>query len=222
MCGRMTLTRIDLEQLADALEAEVDDAVREAVARPRFNVAPTQPHPIVVGPGALVPGQGPRARVVFATWGLPTLARVLPMVRAETAATKFASAWAGTRAVVPADGFYEWSGTGAARRASWLTSANEGPLLIAGLWRAVGPEVRFAVITVPAGEDVAPIHDRMPALLSPAAAKAWLGRADATLLAPAPAGTLRARRVSPRVNSVVHDDAACLEPDDGRGQLALL
>jgi putative SOS response-associated peptidase YedK len=61
---------------------------------------------------------------------------------------------------------------------------------------------------------VAPIHNRQPAVLEPAQLGSWLtGASDADGLAvlegSAP-GTLAARAVSSRVNSVANDDAACL------------
>lgn len=213
----MTMTAPDLEGLAEALDATITPAAREET-RPRFNVAPSQPHPIALLEGA-------RAVIVPAAWGFFTKQRPhQPNVRAETAASRFAGAFDGRRAVIPADGFYEWSGTGAARKPSWITRAGGGPLLFAGLWENDGAGGRrFAVITVAANGDVAPLHDRMPALLlRPEDARRWLRTPDAGLLVPAPEGTLVSRVVTTRVNKVDHDDAKCLDADDGRGQLRLL
>ena len=45
MCGRITLTRPNLESIASELDV---DGRGYPVYRPRYNVAPTQPHPILV------------------------------------------------------------------------------------------------------------------------------------------------------------------------------
>ena len=67
-----------------------------------------------------------------------------------------------------------------------------------------------------AGADVAPVHDRQPAILEPAQIGAWLASAsdEAGLapLEPSPGGTIEALPVSPRANSVANDDPECLAP----------
>jgi len=77
-----------------------------------------------------------------------------------------------------------------------------------------------AVITVPANVDVAPVHDRMPAILPRASYAAWLAQdtpapAALGLLHSLPDGLLRARPVSSHVNHTGHDDPLCLAPPDG-------
>jgi putative SOS response-associated peptidase YedK len=86
-------------------------------------------------------------------------------------------------------------------------------------WEAPGhpPRDGLALVTVAANADVAPVHDRMPALVSRGDVPLWLDRSASperlhALLVPAPAGTLRAHRVSQRVNSVSEDDAGLVEP----------
>ena len=74
----------------------------------------------------------------------------------------------------------------------------------------------FAIITAAANEDVAPLHDRMPALLRPEEWGPWLDRRGqdmdrlSPLLAPAPIGSLVPRPVSCRVNDARNDDLALL------------
>jgi putative SOS response-associated peptidase YedK len=125
--------------------------------------------------------------------------------------------------VVPASGFYEWEARGKARLPWLFRRRDEQPLLLAGLWdswRAPDGGVleSCSVITTGPNELMRPIHDRMPAILEPEQCGGWLDPAEqapdrlAPLLRPLPAEQLTAGRVSQRVNSVAHDDEACLQP----------
>jgi putative SOS response-associated peptidase YedK len=216
MCGRFTLTTPDLAGLARELRAELDPAFRRPW-RPRFNVAPGDAHVV------LRDERGGR-RLREATFGFSTRpGQVTINARAEGAATRplFRDAWRTRRCAVPADGFYEWSGPKAARQPSWLHRADGRPLLFAALWRPSpsGPP-EFVIVTVDANADVRALHDRMPAILADGALDAWLdGDAPPAL---APEGTLQARPVSRRVNSVQHDDPACLDDPGKDPQLPLL
>jgi len=68
------------------------------------------------------------------------------------------------------------------------------------------------VLTTTPNALVAPIHDRMPAVLSREEAGAWLAQPGPELLHPAPDDALEATPVSPRVNSVKNDDPAASFP----------
>ncbi|WP_437305848.1 SOS response-associated peptidase [Sorangium sp. So ce388] len=240
MCARFTLALPDFAALVALLEASFGAAGGPARAiaadpkaaaryRPRYNIAPSTVHPVLRardGQRALVP----------ATWGfLGRFARggaapsLLANARADGARTKptFREAFAARRCVVPADGFYEWTGPKGARRPTWFHPAEGGLLRLAGLYQpAKDPDtgevdIRFTILTTEASADVAPVHDRMPVLLDPGDVDLWLGVGDVShgadvdraeaLLRPAPRGTLAARPVSPRVNSVGHDDPALLQ-----------
>ncbi len=230
MCGRFTLIVPDFETLARALGVDhaPDDqswAERAAAYRPRFNVAPTDPHWIVRI-------KEERRELVPARWGLvnswskdPSGAFKQINARAETARTRpaFREAFEKRRCVVPADGFFEWVGPKTGRRPIWFHAppAREGEppglLLLAGLyesWRDPGRDAwmrTFTILTTAANDVVAVAHDRMPAMLAPEEVGEWLHGADASLLRPAPHDALVPTFVSPRVNSVKNDDAACLE-----------
>ena len=67
-----------------------------------------------------------------------------------------------------------------------------------------GDMVTCAVVTLQAGPNLEPIHDREPLILNPDQWPLWLGEAGhgaARLMQPTPAGALRAYRVSRAVNS---------------------
>jgi putative SOS response-associated peptidase YedK len=217
MCGRFTLTMADVAALARRWAAEVEAAVA-AGWRPRFNVAPGDPH-------LLLRAHRGRRQLESAAFGLGGRGGALRInARVETAASKpaFRDAWRERRCAVPADGFIEWSGPSSARRPSWLRRPDGAPLLFAGLWgEAPDGGLAFAILTTDANAEVRTLHDRMPVLLSEAFLGPWLAGGPAPAL-PSPAdGVLAVRAISPRVNSPGNDDAACLEPPPPEPQLAL-
>ncbi len=207
----MTLTKGGLVEIADELGATVEEG---ASYRPRYNVAPTDLHPVL----AALDGS---RRLRMWRWGMSSGRPGKPPLinaRAETAALRgpFREAYAFRRCVIPADGFFEWAKvSGGARQPKWFHRADGKLLLFAGLWEE-GPsdgqkrEPRFAVITTAANALVGQTHDRMPAMLSPEEAAAWLAGPASALLRPAPEGTLVARAVSTRVNFIANDDPECL------------
>jgi len=218
MCGRYTLSVTDLGEVVTLLDAILDPAAA-ALHRPRYNIAPTDAAIVaLLDPVAPAVGAVLRPRLVPGVWGLRRGQHLVLNVRSETAATRFAPAYQRRRCVVPADGFYEWTGAARDRRPLWFHAADGAALLMAGLFDeqdgleggALGAPPAFAVLTTAAIEPVAAIHDRMPVLLSREGARRWLATAPRVLLSDAV--PLAARPVSPRVNATAHDDPACLEP----------
>lgn len=206
MCGRYSLGVPSATDLATMLRARVRPE-HEALYKPRYNVAPTQLTWIVrdeEGMPTLAP----------ASWGFAsTTGQFLINARSETAAKKpaFREAWKRRRCVVPTDGFFEWKGPPKDRRPLWFHPSAGGLLLLAGLY-VEEPDPRFVILTTAANDLVAPVHVRMPAILSADEVGAWLASPPAEPLAPAPDGILEVRPVSPRVNSVANDDPDCLAP----------
>src|SRR6516165_6724848 len=98
MCGRASLTSPDWETIRAILDAAPDP--EEAAAwKPRYNVAPTQLHPIL----RLV---GDERRLGRASWGLPPVEhRTVINARVESVATRpmWQEALAERRCVVPVD-----------------------------------------------------------------------------------------------------------------------
>lgn len=209
----MTLTREDIHDLADELDAEVaeDDA---RLYRPRYNVAPSDQHWILRVDGD--------ARVLVpAAWGYLASGRPLINVRGEQVASGrgFRDAFQARRCAVVTDGFYEWNDR---REPTWFHRDGGGLVLLGGLYqRPVEPGAtpRFTVLTTRPNRIVGAIHDRMPVTLDPgdpAALQDWLAADAATtvtrLLAPAPDALLVGTPVSRHVNSVRNDDPSCLAP----------
>jgi putative SOS response-associated peptidase YedK len=224
MCGRFTLTYREREALAFELGVPVEQ-VPASDYRPRYNIAPTDPHYIV------------RVRyedreLLPAKWGLVNnwakdakRAAMQINARSETLATlaPFRDAFRRRRCVVPADGFFEWTGSKDARQPLWFHRPDGKLLLFAGLYESWEPspgerQRTFTIVTTGANSLMAPVHDRMPVILLDDAVDEWLNpkQEDVDYLKlmfqPAPDGLLTATPVSPRVNSVKNDDPECLEP----------
>jgi putative SOS response-associated peptidase YedK len=171
MCGRLSLTASG-EELAEVFGL---DETPEIAAR--YNIAPTQPLATVRASAV-----GGRRRLAWTSWGVLPKAgprRLVINVRAEGLGTRspFRDAFLTRRCLVPTSGFYEWTGEREERRPHYFHLPGHRPFAFAGLWEtsedpAVPPTA--AILTVPPNEAVAPIHDRMPAILTPDDYDLWL------------------------------------------------
>src|ERR1022692_3738627 len=221
MCGRYKLSR--RKQLVEEYFATTGD--EDWV--PRFNVAPTQPVPVI--------RQNPKEPIrelSLMRWGLvpswakdSSVAASMINARSETAATKpaFRDALKSRRCLIPADGFYEWMRTGKAKQ-PYCFEVNEGELFaFAGLWDrwrdASGEWVKScSILTTTPNSVTSAVHDRMPVILDPDGYDLWLDpgmrdmRVVSDLLKPCDARLMRCYPVSMRINSVVNDDEGCSRP----------
>ena len=75
------------------------------------------------------------------------------------------------RCVLPAAGFYEWD----KKKEKVIFTVPESKILyLAGIYRPYGEEKRFVVLTREANASMAPVHDRMPLILSRAEVWPWV------------------------------------------------
>jgi putative SOS response-associated peptidase YedK len=192
----------------------------------RFNIAPTQPVAVVARDK-----EGLR-RFRLMRWGLlpsfvkdPKKFPTLINARAEEVLDKpsFRHAMRYRRCLVPADGFYEWTGPKGKRR-PFLLRPRRAPLIaFAGIyerWRdGEGGEVdTVAILTCPANRAVAELHDRMPVVLAREHFEAWLDvkgtdpQAALALLQPAPDDLFEAIEMHPKINDSKRDEPGIQEP----------
>jgi putative SOS response-associated peptidase YedK len=219
MCGRYAIT-----SAPEAIRALFQYDERPNFP-PRHNVAPTQPIPIV----RLVDG---KRQFALVRWGLipswvkdPKTFSLLINARGESVLDKpaFRNAMKRRRCLIPADGFYEWKQVGERKRPYFVRPGDGGPWAFAGLYETwTGPNGEemdtAAIVTTTANRTLSTIHERMPAIVPPAAFDLWLDCAhvDATtaaaVIAPARDGTVEAYEVSTAVNRVANDDARLTAP----------
>jgi putative SOS response-associated peptidase YedK len=148
-----------------------DAATRAALdALPRAEYRPTDRVPVI----------GPRRVPIALPWGFAVDWDTKPLInaRAETLAEKPTfRRFVGNRCLVPTTAFFEWTAAPGApararKRRHRIGRADTGLYAMAGL---VDDRGRFTVVTRAATEQMAALHDRMPAMLvDPAAEAAWL------------------------------------------------
>lgn len=196
--------RLFLETPLRDVSAELgiaEDAIDED--GPRRNIAPGEEVCVIAPPGRLA-----RMR-----WGLIPVGRknargrpvmeTIVNARSETVFDK--SAYEGVeRAIVPADGWYEWTGQ-KGRKTAWRITRKDARLVffaaISDTWLGPGgiKVAQVATITCAPNADVRDIHDRMGAILAPQDVALWLSASDEgarELLRPLPDGSLSVEKMS--------------------------
>lgn len=221
MCGRFALYT---DPIALAKKFQTENLLE---LQPSYNVAPSQPIPII---------RNELGQRLFATarWGLiPSWAKDIKIgyntinARADTVAEKpsFRSAFQHRRCLIPADGYFEWQEIPDSKtKQPWYISLkNQEPMALAGLWEywqgSDGSEIESCTIIVTAGNELMqPIHDRMPVILSSEKWDTWLDTANAnkqglqTLLTQYSADEMTAWPVNTAVNSPRYNGAECIQP----------
>lgn len=233
MCGRFAIT-----SPPEAVRAHFRYAEQPNFP-PRYNIAPTQPIPIVTarrGP------QGVSRHFQLARWGfLPGFVKdpqkfpLLINARAETLAEKpsFRAALRRRRCLIPADCWYEWRANGPSsgrpnsgkplpKTPFLLRRSGGGLMAFAGLWETFtdpsGGEIDTAcIVTTMANGATVAIHDRMPAVIEPEHYDAWLNPDETippplNLLRPADEDAIEFFAISPLVGRVANDGPEVQQP----------
>jgi putative SOS response-associated peptidase YedK len=231
MCGRYRLSR--RKQL---VEEYFDTRSDGSEWTPRYNIAPTQPVPVIrQNP------KEPHREFTLMRWGLipswakdPSIAAQMINARSETAASKptFCDPLTSRRCLIPADGFYEWQRSGKGKQ-PYCFEINDGELFaFAGLWdRWKDPSGQWvkscSILTTTPNAVTSPIHDRMPVILDRGDYDVWLDpgmtnvEAVSEMLKPYDARVMCSFPVSGRVNHVADDDAECSMPVEVQSQSLL-
>ncbi|HYC02487.1 MAG TPA: SOS response-associated peptidase [Azospirillaceae bacterium] len=201
----------------------------------RYNVAPTQAVAVVRA------GDEGGRRLDLMRWGLvPFWAKDAGIgskminARSDGLAEKpaFREAVRRRRALIPADGFYEWRTIGCGdrteKRPLYFRRRDGLPLAFAGLWESwKGPKggealpepmLTASIVTTDANATLREIHDRMPVVLPESDWDEWLSpdtglERALSLLRPAADDLLEALPVSTRVNSVRNEGPELILPD---------
>jgi len=231
MCVRYTLHKSDaaLAAIARALKRELP-ALDWIV--PRYNITLTQTSPVVT-----LTNDAPELRGM--TWGLvpffghkQSQQTLLPNAKAETATTlaSFNRSVAKRRCLIPANGFYEWKNVAGQKLPHLFMLRDEEPFAFAGIWENGTddePE-RFAILTTEPNLLVAPIHNRMPVILTGDVMPRWLGSEPLpaeeylSLVRPLDPARMTVRPVSRYVSNSKNEGPACLaSPPEAEPELKL-
>jgi putative SOS response-associated peptidase YedK len=222
MCGRYKLSR-----RKQVVEEYFDCGSDAADWTPRYNIAPTQPIPVI-----RQHRKESTRELSLMRWGLiPSWAKGSSVgaqminARSETASTKpaFRDALKSRRCMIPADGFYEWSRAGKTKQ-PFCFEINDGELFaFAGIWdRWKDPSGQWvkscSILTTTPNAVTSALHDRMPVILDREKYELWLDpamrdtSAASESLKPFDARLMRCFPVSSRINYVANDDEECSVP----------
>ena len=190
--------------------------------QPGYNIPPGQKILSVVG---LEDGGN---KAVNLHWGLiPSwskdrkISSRLINARAETLTEKpaFRNAYQHRRCLIPATGFFEWRTTETGKKPYHIHQPGNALFAFAGLWEHWEHEQETvyscAIITTAANDKIAPIHDRMPVIITPDFYNRWLDKTNtavdmADFLAADAYKIMLPSPISTRINSPLHNDAECL------------
>ncbi len=235
MCGRYAFISGRNVQKTYELFRNIQNAAEAFKDLPRYNAAPMQRLPVfAVRDGVLtaeimqwwlVPHWSKTNKTEFSTFN----------AKAETLEKSrlYGPYFKGSRCLIPADAFYEWKKVKAVgdsggkkqeaveKQPMCIRLKDETSILFAGLfsvWKdPEGKELpTFTIITTEPNELMSSIHNRMPAILPEKHFEQWLDRdfKDTEklqkLLAPYPAGAMKAYPVSRFVSNSRNDSAECM------------
>lgn len=220
MCGRFVqysdpeiyASRYDIDEICDA--------------RPRYNVAPTQP---VL---AIRCNENGHRELIHLRWGLvpawsagPDSRYSMINARAETVQVKpaYRTAFKHRRCLIPAEGFYEWQKTGTGKQPHLIRRRDRAPFVMAGLWETwrddIGNHIESCTIVVTeANATIQRIHDRMPVVLADNAVPAWLDPRNrdypglTALLQPAAPQDWTLVAISKQINNARNEGSELMEP----------
>jgi len=176
MCGRFVLIT-DLKNIQNNFDIQNISCEHQ----PSWNIVPSQSVPVVICHNGI-------NQLVCYRWGLipswsrdPSIAEKLINARAETVDKKpsFKDALKKRRCLIVADGFYEWKREGKSKMPLYFYLKSARPFGFAGLYETwISPDKKeintCVIITTAANELIAPIHDRMPVILSREQERVWL------------------------------------------------
>lgn len=221
MCGRFARStkKDDLQT-----RFRFDDP-QGVLLEPRYNIAPTQMHPVVVV-------EADQRVLKMMKWGLvPFRAKDVNIgykminARAEGIEDKssFKNPLRKRRCLVLADGFYEWKKIDKKSKVPYFIRLKSGePFAFAGLWdiwdKGEEPLTTFTIITTDNNELIKPIHNRMPVILHHKDESTWLDPELLDpdkllpLLMPHPSDEMEMYEVSTIVNSPKNDIPDCIQP----------
>ena len=173
MCGRYTLYvddgELELLEMLDIMEAR--GRGKAGIDFKTGEIFPSDRVPVITQ------GNNGGANLAVSNWGFKIRDSLVINARSETAAEKpsFRESWFSSRCIVPSTGFFEWDSCKTKYR---FNLPDTKMLYMAGLMRKAAGQSEFVILTADANESVAPVHPRMPVILTRSDFPMWLGGRD--------------------------------------------
>ena len=193
MCGRFAVGKITWAEYQRWLKLVSANAPSNL--QPRFNIAPTDTAPVAFQSGEGLQMREMRFGLVPSWWKKPLKEMRFYTInaRAETVQESklYQKAFRNQRALIPAIGFYEWTGAKGDKQPWFITTkpiahmlrdggpAAEPPFLcFAGIWDEAivdgEPVLSFSILTGEPNNKIAQLHNRMPIILPPEKWETWM------------------------------------------------
>ncbi|KAJ3326169.1 hypothetical protein HDV06_000045 [Boothiomyces sp. JEL0866] len=159
MCGRttMNLAPVDISEVSKKLFTQTEGYYAS------FNVGPTRLQPIIT-----------KDKVVLAKWGF-TGSHFIINRRIESTNKPLYSLT--NHCVVLCEAYFEWK-----EKQPYCIKSKSKVFYMAGLYGEYKGELVYVIITMPASENISPVHSRMPALLREDEIELWLNAKDYRML----------------------------------------
>lgn len=226
MCGRVNVSSGPLTLLFMDMVGQPYPRISRDTApdTDRYNVAPTEPLPVLRAAGSGLESAPMR------WWLTPYWSKELSTkysmfnAKAETLETSraFAEPFARRRCLLPISGFYEWAKDGDRKLPYYIRPTADDGLLLAGIWDRWrnGEETveSFAIVTCAVHDRLAFVHTRQPAMLTRAEGRRWVNREEdpeklrADFLRPRVPVKLSVIPVSTYVSNSRNEGPRCIEP----------
>lgn len=216
MCGRYNLIATKTQLMAHFCLQRLPNY------QPDYNIPPGQKIIAIV---SLEDGSN---KAVNLHWGLipawskdRKIANHTFNAKSETLTEKpsFRSAYQHRRCLIPATGFFEWQATEYGKQPYHIHLPEQALFAFAGLWEYWEHQQETVysctIITTAANDKIAPVHDRMPVIITPDFYNRWLDRTNtavkmADFLTDDGYQTMQLIPISARVNNPMHNDSDCL------------
>lgn len=226
MCGRITQHRSHVEY-AREMGWDVDDFGRvDGQRAPSWNVPPGTRPWLMHRFGDDSPHMDLVPWGYRPSWAIEKGIPIAINARIEKAATGafFRALWKSGRAIVPADGWYEWTGEKGHKQPWYIRLKSDRPMFLAAITsyrpdKDLAEGTGFVIVTAAADEGLVDVHDRRPVVFSAEDAEIWMDNhfpaQQAEQLArmqTLPADAFEWYKVSTAVNRAGNDDEDLILP----------
>ncbi|KAJ3272267.1 hypothetical protein HDV01_005806 [Terramyces sp. JEL0728] len=159
MCGRVVM-KLAPDEISDLAKKPF---IKQEGYYPSFNTGPTRLQPIIT-----------KDSVILAKWGF-TGSHFIINRRIESTERPLYSLT--NHCVVMCEAYFEWK-----EKQPYCIKSKSKVFYMAGLYGEYRGELVYVIITMPASDNIAPVHSRMPALLTKDEVELWLHAKDFGML----------------------------------------